>query len=109
MNFRLLKKPKLSISIPDDRKNEKCGKKKCRFRWLNEWYAYLFGYFWLPCPLCGKYFGGHERGNSQYASIPTNKPGSREGVCPECEYKRSKELTEEEIRKEYDNTFNRYF
>lgn len=23
--------------------------------------ATLNGYFWLPCPLCGKMFGGHEK------------------------------------------------
>lgn len=23
-------------------------------------YARMFGYFWLPCPVCGKHFGGHE-------------------------------------------------
>ncbi len=23
-------------------------------------YANLNGYFWLPCPRCGRYFGGHE-------------------------------------------------
>lgn len=23
-------------------------------------YAKALGYFWLPCPICGKYFGGHE-------------------------------------------------
>lgn len=47
-------------------------------RWLSKIYAAVCGYFWLPCPICGKYFGGHEwldnhsiyRGN-----------GSGEGVC----------------------------
>jgi hypothetical protein len=29
-------------------------------RWLNHLWAGLAGYFWLPCPLCGKEFGGHE-------------------------------------------------
>lgn len=33
-----------------------------RFRTLNRIYAFLFGYFWLPCPICGKNFGGHELG-----------------------------------------------
>lgn len=23
-------------------------------------YAKLFGYFWKPCPICGRYFGSHE-------------------------------------------------
>lgn len=29
-------------------------------RFLNKIYAKAFGYFWLPCPVCGKHFGGHE-------------------------------------------------
>ena len=29
-------------------------------RLLNRIYAFIFGYFWLPCPVCGKKFGGHE-------------------------------------------------
>ena len=29
-------------------------------RWCHRLYAHLFGYFWLPCPMCGSYFGGHE-------------------------------------------------
>jgi hypothetical protein len=29
-------------------------------RLLHEMYARLFGYFWLPCPVCGRWFGGHE-------------------------------------------------
>lgn len=29
-------------------------------RVLHRVYAYLNGYFRLPCPLCGEYFGGHE-------------------------------------------------
>ena len=29
-------------------------------RSLNQLHAAVFGFFWLPCPLCGTYFGGHE-------------------------------------------------
>lgn len=29
-------------------------------RLLHKLYANLFGYFWLPCPVCRKEFGGHE-------------------------------------------------
>ena len=29
-------------------------------RLLNRLFAALFGYFWLPCPACGRMFGGHE-------------------------------------------------
>jgi hypothetical protein len=36
--------------------------RRLRFRRLNRIYAFLFGYFWLPCPACGEMFGGHEAG-----------------------------------------------
>lgn len=36
-------------------------------------------FFWLPCPICGKNFGGHEKGGSLYY---TNYSG--EMVCPKC-------------------------
>ena len=52
-----------------------------RPRWLNLFYASVFGYFWLPCPLCGRNFGGHECGA---ASIPTS-PFEGKCVCPKCE------------------------
>lgn len=29
-------------------------------RWMHRTYAALAGYFWLPCPTCGRHFGGHE-------------------------------------------------
>ena len=28
--------------------------------------ASLGGYFWLPCPMCGKMFGGHEKGETMW-------------------------------------------
>jgi len=33
-------------------------------RKLHQIYAAVFGYFWLPCPMCsnGRMFGGHETG-----------------------------------------------
>lgn len=49
-------------------------------RLLNRIYAWLFGYFWLPCPACGDMFGGHEvtmqMGGKQYE---TGKI-----FCPSC-------------------------
>jgi C4-type Zn-finger protein len=30
------------------------------FRFFNRLYAFTHGYFWLPCPICGEEFGGHE-------------------------------------------------
>jgi hypothetical protein len=29
-------------------------------RWVHKIYAFLNGYFWMPCPTCGEMFGGHE-------------------------------------------------
>jgi hypothetical protein len=33
-------------------------------RALHRLWAWMFGYFWAPCPVCGKHFGGHECGRS---------------------------------------------
>jgi hypothetical protein len=60
-----------------------------RFRALNRLYALLFGYFWEPCPLCHKEFGGHEwkdrDGKSSTIPAPAKgRPGLREGICPDC-------------------------
>lgn len=52
------------------------------------------GYFWLPCPLCGVDFGGHEwdvRGD-KVSHIPDERcppagpqgPFSYKGICPFC-------------------------
>ena len=30
-------------------------------RWWHWLRAFLGGYFWLPCVLCGRKYGGHER------------------------------------------------
>jgi hypothetical protein len=57
-----------------------------RPRWLNRWYARAMGYFWLPCPLCERPFGGHEWRDydGRQASIPTDEPHTYEGICPSC-------------------------
>ena len=31
------------------------------WRFLHRWYAYVIGYYWGPCPKCGKMVGGHEK------------------------------------------------
>lgn len=31
-----------------------------RIEWIEHWKAILGGYFWLPCPNCGRMFGGQE-------------------------------------------------
>lgn len=43
-------------------------------------FAKRWGYFWLPCPLCGEEYGGHEPGSG---SIPWSGC-IRKGICPEC-------------------------
>lgn len=47
------------------------------------------GLFWLPCPLCGLEFGGHEWmiRNPDHASsvhLPEDEPGIYAGICPFC-------------------------
>jgi hypothetical protein len=61
-----------------------------RFRTLHRLYAHWAGFFWLPCPLCGRYFGGHEWRtiDGKVASIPTGKGNAlwseATGICPDC-------------------------
>lgn len=56
------------------------------FRGLHRRYAVALGYFWIPCPLCGQEFGGHEwrprRGH--VSDIPDGTPGGGRGICPDC-------------------------
>jgi hypothetical protein len=54
-------------------------------RFLHCWYAFFMGYFWLPCPLCNRKFGGHEwtGGPNDHDSIMTSW-SSGTGVCPNC-------------------------
>lgn len=58
-----------------------------RPRWFQRLRAWLGGYFWLPCPLCGRKFGGHEWGDGPYTSIanPARGLGAGTAVCPACE------------------------
>ena len=52
-----------------------------RFRRLNKLYANFFGYFWLPCQLCGQMYGGHEwKDVDEKSSILSNG----RGICPDC-------------------------
>ena len=53
-----------------------------RFRWLNRLKAWWGCYFWLPCPLCGQHFGGHEWRVGH--TIPTERTYVGKGVCPDC-------------------------
>lgn len=49
-------------------------------RWMHKLRANLTGYFWLPCPLCGEMFGGHEW-DGESIIIAQHKGV---GVCPNC-------------------------
>ena len=56
-------------------------------RFLHRWYAYLMGYFWLPCPLCEEYMGGHEWTN--HDGIRGAAAGMTQGICNACAKKRA--------------------
>ena len=51
-------------------------------RTLHRIYAWMFGYFWLPCPVCGRMFGGHEIANAFTAALITDH-GHAYCVCPD--------------------------
>lgn len=55
-----------------------------RPRFLQRLYAWLHAYFWLPCPVCGRKFGGHEW---ELTNIiwPADSSPMGKGVCSrEC-------------------------
>ena len=56
-------------------------------RWLQKIRAFLGGYFWRPCPLCGEYFGGHEWGDNCVLMTGVNEG---KGVCNNCRKKADK-------------------
>ncbi len=43
--------------------------------------AHLGGYFWLPCPNCGKMFGGHEASGSLYDSWVSGQSTCNDPKC----------------------------
>ncbi|MDB5716271.1 MAG: hypothetical protein JWO15_3668 [Sphingomonadales bacterium] len=50
-------------------------------------YAQVNGYFWLPCPVCGMMFGGHEW--NEIDNLPCSVPESTSSsvataICPTC-------------------------
>lgn len=58
-------------------------------RWWARISAWLGGYFWLPCRLCGRYSGGHELKdrNGLSSSIWEERTGPvrlGHGICPWC-------------------------
>src|SRR5260370_41084511 len=65
-------------------------------RWIAHWWAKAAGYFWLPCPDCGRNFGGQEWAHHPAATIApaeAKMPGNFQavrigidgaGICPKC-------------------------
>ena len=54
-------------------------------RWWQHIRAEIGGYFWLPCPICHKEFGGHEESGMLYEGN-----GDGTGVCLNCVKKAQK-------------------
>ena len=50
-------------------------------RWVHQFYAWVMGYFWLPCPSCGRMFGGHEFVWGRYY---VKEDGTTWIMCPDC-------------------------
>jgi hypothetical protein len=53
----------------------------------NQVRAAMGGYFWLPCPLCGKEFGGHQWRDydGKKSTVRCRKSRSTaHGICPDC-------------------------
>lgn len=59
-----------------------------RFRGLHHQLASDWGFFWLPCPLCGHEFGGHEWRETDYLSgVIADRaagPDAVRMICPKC-------------------------
>jgi len=54
-------------------------------RWLHKVIAKVGHFFWLPCPRCGREFGGHEwRYAFQEVADDPPERGRGRGVCPWC-------------------------
>ncbi len=56
-------------------------------RWLHKLRARLTGYFWLPCPVCGEMFGGHQILRHSTGAL-VGEDGQAFAVCgnPLCSY-----------------------
>ena len=52
-------------------------------RFLARFYAWMLGYFWLPCPKCGRMFGGQE----VTMEIGNEQTQLGEVFCPSCAHR----------------------
>lgn len=54
-------------------------------RWVNRAWAFMDAYFWIPCPLCGRSFGGHEWAKRDGHPVCVRAAeGNGKGVCWRC-------------------------
>jgi hypothetical protein len=60
------------------------------WRQVHRAYAFLFGYFWKPCPVCSCYFGGHE------VRVVKKGDGTFVVMCPRCANRLTNEHAAEE-------------
>lgn len=51
-----------------------------RHRTFNRFWAHFRGYFWIPCPRCNQFFGGHERPKKRKYYY-----GGGKILCPQCD------------------------
>lgn len=52
-------------------------------RFFHHLVALVFGYFWIPCPACGEYFGGHEY-DSKMCGVVQIDSHFNFVTCPKC-------------------------
>ncbi len=52
-------------------------------RLLHRFWAWFAGYYWMPCPLCGKYIGGHEHDWNKSGCLMTAE-GTGKTTCYDC-------------------------
>jgi hypothetical protein len=51
-------------------------------RWMHRLYAWIIGYFWLPCPLCATPFGGHEVKTNHGVVVTNGNDKCNLIICP---------------------------
>ena len=52
-----------------------------RIEFIENMKDFFGGYFWLPCPMCGKMFSGHEKGGDLWLDSMNGKMTCAD---PEC-------------------------
>lgn len=73
-------------------------------RAANERYAYIHGYYWLPCAICGDMYGGHEAGDQPLYNDKYGASGHL--ICYKAECAKQAEILNEEKRKIYGSIFD---